>query len=76
MKILLINKFLYPVGGDAISTLNTGKLLSDKGHEIIFWGMDHPENPDYPYKELFVSSVDYNRRNIGCPLFPCEIYSV
>jgi len=63
VKILLINKFLYPKGGDAISTLNTGKLLAAKGHEVIFWGMDHPENPEYPYKKLFVSHVDYNRPN-------------
>ena len=63
MKILLINKFLYPKGGDAISTLNTGKLLAAKGHKVTFWGMDHPKNPDYYYKELFVSCVDYNKPN-------------
>jgi len=61
MKILLINKFLYPEGGDAISTLNTGSLLSKKGHEVIYWGMEAPENPELPYKEYFVSHVDYNR---------------
>lgn len=60
MKILLINKFLYPKGGDAISTLETGKLLSKKGHEVIYWGMDAPENPKYPYREYFVSYIDYN----------------
>ena len=57
MKVLLINKFLYPKGGDAISTLNTGKLLAARGHKVIFWGMDHTENPDYPFADLFVSSV-------------------
>ncbi|MFN3739291.1 MAG: glycosyltransferase family 4 protein [Thermodesulfovibrionales bacterium] len=61
MKIILINKFLYPKGGDAISTLETGRLLSDKGHEVYYWGMEHPENPDYPYKAYFVSYVDYNK---------------
>lgn len=60
MKILLINKFLYPKGGDAISTLTTGALLSKKGHDVVYWGMQHPLNPDYPYKELFVSHVDYD----------------
>jgi len=59
MKILLINKFLYPKGGDAISTLQTGKLLSEKGHEVFYWGMEHPANPDYPYSEYFVANVDY-----------------
>jgi len=61
MRVLLINKFLYPKGGDAISTLATGRLLSKKGHEVYFWGMDHPHNPDYPQKEYFVSYVDYNK---------------
>lgn len=61
MKILLINKFLYPKGGDAVSTLNTGRLLSATGHKIIFWGMGHPLNPKYPYSDYFVSYVDLNR---------------
>ncbi len=61
MKILLVNKFLYPKGGDAISTITTGKLLAKEGHDVFFWGMDHPQNSDYPYKEYFVPYVDYNK---------------
>jgi glycosyltransferase involved in cell wall biosynthesis len=61
MKILLINKFLYPKGGDAIGTLATAKLLEREGHDIILWGMTHPQNLDYPYKELFVSYIDFNK---------------
>ncbi len=60
MKVLLINKFLYAKGGDAICTLNTGELLLSNGHKVIYWGMDHPSNPDYPHKELFVTHVDLN----------------
>jgi len=63
MRILLINKFLYPKGGDAISTLTTGKILSANGHEVVFWGMDHPDNPPYPFQEYFVSNVDYDSAN-------------
>lgn len=58
MKILLVNKFLYPKGGDAICTLDTGNLLSQKGHQISYWGMNHPDNPDYTNKNLFVNYVD------------------
>ncbi len=58
MKILLINKFLYPKGGDGIVTLSTGDLLSQNGHQVAYWGMDHPENPEYPYKDIFVDYVD------------------
>jgi glycosyltransferase involved in cell wall biosynthesis len=61
MKILLVNKFLYPKGGDAISTINTGRLLKVKGHEVFFWGMSHPQNPDYSTKDYFVDYVDYDR---------------
>lgn len=61
MKALFVNKFLYPKGGDAIVTLSTGRLLSGKGHEVIFWGMKHPDNPEYPYKNYFVTQVDYNQ---------------
>jgi glycosyltransferase involved in cell wall biosynthesis len=60
MKILLINKFLYPAGGDAISTINTKELLEKKGHQVIMWGMAHPLNPVYPWKDYFVSYVDFN----------------
>ncbi len=59
MKILLINKFLYPKGGDAISTLATGELLRRKGHEVEFWGMQHPLNPSYTYADYFVAFKDY-----------------
>ena len=58
MKILLINKFLYPKGGAPKSTLATGELLHKKGHQVSFWGMSHPDNPDYPHKNLFVNYVD------------------
>jgi glycosyltransferase involved in cell wall biosynthesis len=60
MKILLINKFLYPKGGDAISTLTTGRTLEANGHKALFWGMDHPDNPTYPFEDFFVSQVDYD----------------
>lgn len=61
MRILLVNKFMFPKGGDAICTLNTGRLLSAKGHQVIYWGMDHPSNPDYPHKGFFITHVDLNK---------------
>lgn len=60
MKILLVNKFLYPKGGDAISTVNTGTLLATHGHQVAFWGMDNRSNPYYPHRQHFVSNVDYD----------------
>jgi len=60
MKILLINKFLYYKGGDAVCAIETGNLLRMHGHEVVFWGMDHPDNPKYPDKDLFVDNLDLN----------------
>ena len=59
MKILLVNKFLFAKGGDAICTLDTGSLLASKGHRVIYWGMDHPLNPDYLTKDYFVRHIDF-----------------
>lgn len=63
MKILLINKFLYPKGGDAICALSTGELLFRRGHEVAYWGMHHPDNPSYPYNDYFVDNIDFNSKN-------------
>jgi glycosyltransferase involved in cell wall biosynthesis len=60
MNILLINKFLYPKGGDAISTLTTGELLKSKGHNVMFWGMEHPSNLANDPHNLFISNIDFN----------------
>jgi len=60
MKVLLINKFLYPKGGDAVCTIETGNLLRSQGHEVAFWGMHHPNNPEYANSDLFVNNLDLN----------------
>jgi glycosyltransferase involved in cell wall biosynthesis len=60
MKILLINKFLFAKGGDAISTITTGKLLAAKGHHVSYWGMKDPSNPAYAHDDLFIDNVDFD----------------
>ncbi len=61
MRILLINKYLYKRGGCAISTINTGELLIENNHDVLFWGMDHEDNPEYMHHDLFVPYVDFNQ---------------
>ena len=60
MKILIVSRYLYLKGGAPKAAMDTAKLLTDNGHDVVVWGMDHPENPPYPHKETFVSNVDYN----------------
>jgi len=65
MKILVINKYLFKKGGDAISSLATGCLLASKGHEVVFWGMADSQNPSYPYENIFIKNIDFNaQKNI------------
>jgi len=63
MKILVVNKFLYSKGGDAVSSISTGKLFASRGHHVAFWGMSHPLNPHYLLENDFISYVDFNDNN-------------
>lgn len=41
MKILMVNKFLYPNGGSETYILKLGKCLQSQGHEVQYFGMEH-----------------------------------
>jgi glycosyltransferase involved in cell wall biosynthesis len=65
MRVLQVNKFLYPRGGDCTSMFNTGRVLERENHEVAYWGMSHPANPRYPDADLFTQNLDYD--NISGP---------
>lgn len=44
MRILLINKFLYPRGGAETYVLRLGEYLTSCGHEVQYFGMAHEGN--------------------------------
>ena len=54
MKILLVNKFLYPRGGDCIHTLSLGQMLRKMGHTVRFYAMDHLKNIIMQKKLIFL----------------------
>ncbi len=41
MKILMVNKFLYPNGGSETYIFRTGEELVKMGHEVQYFGMEH-----------------------------------
>ena len=59
MKILIVNKFYYPRGGDCIYTLQLESLLKQKGHEIAAFAIQHPQNQTNPFQHYFPSEVSY-----------------
>jgi glycosyltransferase involved in cell wall biosynthesis len=44
MKILHVNKFLYRRGGAESYMLDVAALQTERGHDVAFFGMAHPEN--------------------------------
>ena len=43
MKVLIVNKFLYPNGGSETYIFELGKQLISMGHEVQYFGMEHPD---------------------------------
>lgn len=41
MKILMVNKFLYPNGGSETYIFRLGEQLQKMGHEVQYFGMEH-----------------------------------
>ncbi len=41
MKVLIINKFLYPNGGSETYIFKLGEVLTAHGHEVQYFGMEH-----------------------------------
>ena len=44
MKILLVNKFLYPKGGAETYVFKLGETLQKMGHEVEYFGMYDEKN--------------------------------
>ena len=59
MRILHVNKFLYRRGGAEAYMFDLAGLQVDAGHELAFFGMDHPENEPMPYAKHFPSYVEF-----------------
>ncbi len=65
MRLLLINKFLRPVGGAETVFFHQWRWLEEAGHEVIPFGVAHPDNVPSPYASFWVPPVDYERPTIG-----------
>ena len=64
MKILQINKFIYRRRGAETYLFNVSGLLQQHGHQVAFWGMEHPQNIVTAWNSYFVSNVDYGKPNL------------
>lgn len=60
MKILMINKFLYPKGGSETYIFKLGEYLQSQGHEVEYFGMDHPDRCVGNCVNAYTSDMDFH----------------
>lgn len=73
MKILMVNKFLYPRGGCETYMLNLSEELKSKGHEIEYFGMYDENNTVGNSKALYTTNMDFHSKGIARFLYPFKI---
>lgn len=63
MKILQINKYLYPKGGSETYMFQLSKTLQELGHEVKFWGMKDSRNIVCDFPDNEVRHLDFSKEN-------------
>ena len=77
MKILMVNKFLYPRGGCETYMLNLAEELKAKGHEVEYFGMYDEKNTVGNSCGLYTGNMDFHSKGMARFLYPFKIiYSV
>jgi glycosyltransferase involved in cell wall biosynthesis len=59
MKVLMCNSVYYLRGGVDRCFFDLSRLLSDHGHQVIPFCMQHPRNYPSDYAHYFVSRIDF-----------------
>lgn len=71
MKILIVNKFLYPKGGSETYVLKLGEILRNRGHEVQYFGLANEKNTVGNRVDTYVADMDFStgiRNNLHAPL--------
>ena len=73
MRILLVNKFLYPRGGGETYTLELGDALKAAGHDVQYFGMYDEQNVMLNDWGLYVRNMDFHTHSIDALGYPTRI---
>lgn len=71
MRILLVNKFLYPKGGAEQYVFKLGKILKEHGHQVQYFGLFDEKNIVENDVNSYVTPQDFQkgiRKNIKAPI--------
>lgn len=73
MKILFVNKFLYPRGGAETYFLKIGEELARRGHEVEYFGMYDEKNTVGNSLHLATTNMDFHTAGPEKLLYPFRI---
>ena len=71
MRVLMINKFLYPKGGAETYTFSLGRILEEHGHEVQYFGLRNEKNIVGNNVNALVDDMDFSagiKKNLKAPL--------
>ncbi|MFA5047778.1 MAG: glycosyltransferase family 4 protein [Patescibacteria group bacterium] len=61
MKILQINKFLYPKGGAETYLFNLSQLLEQNGYQVLYFSQKNPQNIKSAQADYFLSDLNLGK---------------
>ncbi len=73
MRILMVNKFLYPRGGSESYMLYLGEHLQKMGHEVEYFGMYDEKNTVGNSAGKYTQNMDFHSTGLGRFLYPFKI---
>ena len=60
MKVLMVNKFLFENGGSETYVFTLGKQLEKDGHEVQYFGMEHPNRIAGNRVNAYTPNMDFH----------------
>ncbi len=69
LKILMVNKFLYPNGGSETYIFKLGEYFQSVGHEVQYFGMDHESRVVGNTINAYTASMDFHKGSYIDKLF-------
>ncbi|MBN1638049.1 MAG: glycosyltransferase family 4 protein [Ignavibacteriales bacterium] len=64
LKILMINKYYFVKGGSESYFFELKEILEKRGHKVIPFSMQHPNNYHTEFKRYFVNHIDFNHSSL------------
>lgn len=73
MRILMVNKFLYPNGGSETYIFQLGEELQKRGHEVQYFGMEHAGRIVGNRAERYTADMDFHTGKLQKLIYPFKI---